>query len=72
MLFYVLGSLFYLPVAATYYVHPVAGCAVSTVFYAYHIWTHRVQRAISLRGVPMDIDILEIQPWDPMEVIKQE
>ena len=69
MLFYVLGSLFYLPVAATYYVHPVAGCAVSTVFYAYHIWTHRLQRAIDDR---IDLDVLEIQPWDPMEVIKEE
>ena len=68
---YVLGSLFFLPVAATYYVHPLAGLAVSSGYLAYHLYTRRVQRAV-LGGVPMDIDTLEITPWDPMEVVKRD
>ena len=77
MLRYVLSVLFYLPVAATYYVHPVAGLAVSTGYMVYHFWTHRIQNEVQDRKPaiqPVDIDELEVVAawWDPMNVIKDD
>ena len=73
MLRYVLSVLFYLPVAATYYVHPVAGLAISTGYLVYHFWTHRIQNEVQDRKSfdSMDIDSL-IMYSDPMNVIKDD
>ena len=67
---YVLPVLFYLPVVATVYVHPVAGAAVSTFYVVYHFWTRRIQNAVKQNL--MDIDTLEITRWVPMEVMKED
>ena len=72
MLRYVLSVLFYVPVAATHYVHPVAGLVVTTGYLVYHLWTHRIQNEVQKRYIPMDIDTLEVEPWDPMNVIKED
>ena len=73
MLRYVLSVLFYLPVAATYYVHPVAGVAVSTGYLVYHFWTHRIQEEVQVRkSTYLDIDSVEITRWDPMNIIKDD
>ena len=72
MLRFVLSVLFYLPVAATYYVHPVAGLAISTGYLVYHFWTHRIQNEVQDRKTTsdsMDIDTL-IMSTDPMDLIK--
>ena len=72
---YVLSVLFYLPVAATHYVNPLAGVAVSSGFLAYHFWTRRVQKEVVKFYMPMDIDNLEMSPvtvWDSMEVVKDD
>ena len=60
--------------AATYYVHPVAGVAVSTGYMVYHFWTHRIQNEVQDRkpAESMDIDELEVTWWDPMNVIKED
>ena len=74
MLRYVPSVLFYLPVAATYYVHPVAGLAVSTGYLVYHFWTHRIQNEVQDRKSTfdsMDLDSL-IMYSDPMNIIKDD
>ena len=72
MLRYVLSVLFYLPVAATYYVHPVAGLAVSTGYLVYHFWTHRIQIEVEDRkSTDLDIDAL-IMSSDPMDLVKDD
>ena len=68
MLRYVLSVLFYLPVAATHYVHPVAGLAISTGYLVYHFWTHRIQNEVQDRKSTLDIDTL-IMSTDPMDLI---
>ena len=72
MIEYVLSVLFYLPVAATHYVNPLAGVAVSSGFLAYHFWTRRIQKEIAKSFAPMDIDTLEMHRWDPMQVVKDD
>ena len=71
MIKYVLSILFYLPVAATYYVHPVAGLAVSTGYLVYHFWTHRIQNEVHRKSTDLDIDSL-IMSSDPMDLVKED
>ena len=74
MIKYVLSVLFYLPLVATHYVHPVAGVVVSTGYMVYHFWTARIQKEVQDRKTtsdPMDIDTL-IMYTDPMDLIKDD